>query len=352
MSLNRYKFFSFLFLTFFLSLFITSCSPYASNHSSSLTPLSRTQFMMGTSITISLYDHQSEELLDQAFTKIEELENQLSINRTHTLLDEINNNAGIHPTSVPLDMFEVLEKSLYYSKLTEGSFDITIGPLVKLWNIGFPDAHVPSTAEISAALPLVDYSLVSLDPVNQTVYLTHPDMLLDLGGIAKGYTADKIVDLLKSNGVNHAIIDLGGNIYTLGTKVDGSHWKVGVQDPFNPRGDIIGYILTSNQSIVTSGIYERYLEVNGIRYHHILNPSTGYPFDNEIAGITIVSNSSIDGDALSTSVFSKGIPKGLDFVDSLEGIEAIFISIDKEVYVTDGLKESFTLTNNSFKLID
>ncbi|MGL6172994.1 MAG: FAD:protein FMN transferase [Cellulosilyticaceae bacterium] len=352
MTLNKHKLFTPLLMTSLLTLCLVSCSPNSSVPSTPNEPLRRTQFMMGTSITISLYDHQDDAILDEAFALVEDLENQLSINKSNTLLDEVNDNSGIQPIPINESMFEVIQKGLYYSELTDGSFDITVGPLVKLWNIGFPDARVPSSNEIIKALPLVDYTLVSLDEVNKTAYLSQSGMMLDLGGIAKGYTADEIVDLLQSHGVNHAIVDLGGNVYTLGTKVDGSSWKVGVQDPFNPRGDIIGSLPTSNKSIVTSGIYERYLEEDGKKYHHILDPSTGYPFDNEIAGVTIVSDYSIDGDALSTSVFSKGIQDGLTFVESLEGIDAIFISTDKKVYVTEGLKNEFNLTNDTFELVE
>ncbi|MGL4799400.1 MAG: FAD:protein FMN transferase [Cellulosilyticaceae bacterium] len=313
-------------------------------------PLKETRFLMGTAITLTLFDGQDEATLAKAFDAIEALERDLSLNASGTLLDEVNDASGIAPVAVNPSMFDVVEKGLYYSQLTEGSFDISVGPLVKLWNIGFPDARVPSQSEIDATLPLVDYEQVQLDRHAQTIFLTTPGMKLDLGSIAKGYAADVVATLLREAGVQHALIDLGGNIYTLGTKLDGSPWKVGVQDPFNPRGKIIGYIPVANQSIVTSGIYERFLEADGKKYHHILNPSTGYPFDNEIAGITIISDYSVDGDALSTSVFSKGIEEGLTFVESLDGIDAIFISKDSKVYVTKGIKDSFVLDNPNFTL--
>lgn len=330
------------------TLLLSGCTTQTNPPSSE--PLRQTQFMMGTTITISLYDHQDESILKACFDRIAELENALSMNKENTLLDEVNSQSGITPVVVNADMFDVIKKGLYYSNLTEGSFDITIGPIVKLWNIGFPEARVPSQEEIEQNLPLIDFSQVVLDESNQTVFLSQPGMKIDLGGIAKGFTADEMVKILKANDVEHAIIDLGGNVYTLGTKVDGSPWKVGIQDPFNPRGQIIGYIPISNKSAVTSGIYERYLEADGKKYHHILDPSTGYPFENEIAGVTIISDASIDGDALSTSVFSKGIEEGLNFVNSLDGIDAIFISKDKEVYITEGVRDSFVLDNEEFTL--
>lgn len=346
-STNRIKKLLFLGCALFA---LSGCSAPQNTPSEPSPPLKQTQFMMGTTITISLFDHQNEETLTKAFARIAELENTLSINKDNTLLDEVNSAAGTQPTAVNQDMFEVIQKGLYYSALTEGSFDITVGPLVSLWRIGFPEARVPSQVEIDTALPLISYENVLLDVPNQTVYLKNPGMKIDLGGIAKGYAADEVVKILKAAGVEHAIVDLGGNVYTLGSKVDGSPWKVGVQDPFNPRGAIIGYIPLQNKSAVTSGIYERFLEVDGKKYHHLLNPETGYPFDNEIVGVTIISDTSMDGDALSTSVFSKGIQAGLDFVNTLDGIDAIFISRDHQVFITDGIKDIFVLDNPAFTL--
>ncbi|MGL4344346.1 MAG: FAD:protein FMN transferase [Cellulosilyticaceae bacterium] len=349
MNVLRLKYLHVLSLLLVLSLFASGCTS-KKQVSPPSEPLRQTQFMMGTTITISLFDHQDPSILESCFQRISELENALSINKENTLLDEVNNQSGISPVVINEDMFNVIQKGLYYSELTDGSFDISVGPLVKLWNIGFPEARVPSQPEIDAAIPLIDFSKVILDPSNQTVFLSSPGMKIDLGGIAKGFAADEVVEILKASGVEHALVDLGGNVYTLGTKVDGSPWKVGIQDPFNPRGQIIGYVPISNQSAVTSGIYERFLESNGQKYHHILNPDTGYPFDNEIAGVSIISNTSMDGDALSTAVFSLGIQEGLDFVNSLEGIDAIFISKDHKVYTSEGLSDLFVLDNPNFTL--
>lgn len=330
-------------------IFLTACTSNQPTENTS--PLSRTEFLLGTVTTISLYDHQSEEILDLAMQKLKDLEDTLSINKTDTLIDEINDAAGLHPVIVDPDTYHVIEKGLSYSKLTNGAFDITVGPIVKLWNIGFPEARVPSSEEISTTLPLVGFEKVTLNSKDLSVYLTEPGMRLDLGGIGKGYAADEVAKLLKENGVQSAIIDLGGNVYTLGNKPGNQLWTVGVQDPFNPRGQIIGRLKTANKSIVTSGIYERYLEdETGHKYHHILNPKTGYPYENEIAGVTIVSDYSTDGDALSTSIFAMGVEEGLKFVETLDGIDAIFITLDSKVYVTDDLKDSFILSNPSFTM--
>jgi thiamine biosynthesis lipoprotein len=152
--------------------------------------------------------------------------------------------------------------------------------------------------------------------------------------------------------VKSAIIDLGGNVFALGNRPDGKLWKIGIQDPFEQRGQIIGSIEVKDKSIVTSGIYERFIEKDGKKYHHILNPFNGYPFDNELAGVTIVSDKSIDGDALSTTVFSKGLKGGMEFIEKIQGTEAIFVTKDKEVYITSGLKNNFKITKEEFKIID
>lgn len=329
--------------------FLTACS--IKKTEATVEPLRRTEFLLGTVVTISLYDHQSEEILDLAMNKLKELEDTLSINKTGTLIDQVNEAAGITPVVVDENTYKVIEKGLTYSKLTNGAFDITIGPIVKLWNIGFPEARVPSADEVKQTLPLVGFDKVILDSAHSSIYLTDKGMHLDLGGIGKGYAADEMAALLRENGVKHAIIDLGGNIYTLGDKPGNQLWTIGVQDPFNPRGKTIGRLKTANKSIVTSGVYERFVkDESGKQYHHILSPKTGYPYENQIAGVTIVSDSSTDGDALSTAVFAMGVEEGLAFVETLEGVDAIFITLDSKIYTTNGIQDNFVLTNEAFTL--
>ncbi|MCR1951716.1 FAD:protein FMN transferase [Clostridium sp. DSM 100503] len=313
-------------------------------------PLTRTELLMGTVVSVTLYDSNDESILDNVFKKVKELESTLSINENGTLVDKINESAGIEPVKVDYDTYTVIKKGLEYAKLSNGLFDISVGPIVKLWNIGLPEAKVPTQEEIDSKIPLVGYSDVELNEEESTVFLKKHGMMIDLGGVAKGYTADVISDMLTEEGVKSAIIDLGGNIFAHGTKVDGSTWRIGIQNPFSDRGDIIGTITVKNKSIVTSGIYERYIEKDGIKYHHILSPKTGYPYENEIVGITIISDKSSDGDALSTSVFAMGVEEGMKFVNTQEGIDAIFVTKDNQIYITDGIRDIFKLTNTDFKL--
>jgi len=335
----------YLLLIFSLAI-LGSCS----KNNKVIEPLSKSEVLMGTVVTISLYDSKDEAILDKVFNKVKEFEAILSINENGTLVDEINDEAGIKPVKVDDDTYNIVKKSLEYSKLSNGLFDISVGPIVKLWNIGLPEARVPSQEEITEKLPLIGYNDIEIDDTNKTVFLKRKGMMIDLGGIAKGYTADVISDMLTEEGVKSAIINLGGNVFAHGKKINGDDWKIGIQNPFTERGGIVASITTSNKSVVTSGIYERYIEQDGVKYHHILNPSTGYPYDNEIAGITIVSDKSTDGDALSTSVFAMGVEEGMKFVNTLDGIDAIFITKDYKVYITDGLKSIFTLTNSDFTL--
>lgn len=339
----------FTLISIVVTIITVACSGESSTKYSS--PISKTDFFMGTVVKISLYDKKDESIITKAFDRIKEIENEVSINKQGTELQRLNSFAGKSPLKVKDDTYVIIKKGLEYSKLSQGSFDITIGPIVKLWSIGLPEAKVPTELEISDKLKLVGYRDVKINE-DKSVFLKKPGMSIDLGGIAKGYTADEVVEVLKQNGVKSAVIDLGGNVFVLGSKTDGQPWKIGIQNPFEVRGKIIGTIDVQNKSIVTSGIYERFIERDGKRYHHILSPFNGYPYNNEIAGVTIVSDKSIDGDALSTTVFSKGLNGGMKFVNETKGIEAIFVTKNKEVYTTNGLKSNFKLTNEDFKVMN
>lgn len=313
-------------------------------------PLSKSELLMGTVISVTLYDSDDESILNDIFNKIKELEATLSINENGTLVDKINSSAGIEPVKVDDDTYSVIKKGVEYSNISNGLFDITIGPLVKLWSIGLPEQKLPTQEEIASKLPLIDYNDLVLDDSEKTVYLKRPGMMIDLGGIAKGFTADIISEILTEKGVESAIINLGGNIFAHGSKNKTDFWKIGIQSPLSERGGIIGSIQVKNKSVVTSGTYERYFEENGVKYHHILNPKTGYPYENNIAGITIVSDKSVDGDALSTSVFAMGVEDGLKFVNSRDGIDAIFVTNDNKIYLSNGIKDNFTLSNSDFTI--
>ena len=334
-----------IFISLILMIFIVGCSTKDVDN-----PISRTEIIMGTTVGVTLYENGSEEVLDKVFKRVQEIENLVSINKEETEIDKLNENAGISPVKLSDTSFEIIEKALYYSKLSTGGYDLTVGPLVKLWNIGLPEAKVPTQEEIDEVIKNIDYKKVVLNKDTKEVFLSQKGMLLDLGSIAKGYAADEIVKILKEENINSAIIDLGGNIYALGLKEGNKNWKIGIQNPFDNRGKIVGSLEVSNKTVVTSGVYERYIEQDGQTYHHILNPETGYPYETDIAGVSIIADKSIDGDALSTLVFTKGLEKGLELVENIDGVDAIFITNNKEVYVTKDLKDNFKITNEEFIL--
>lgn len=337
-----------LFLAIFISLI--SCNKNNSTNTSN-DKLSKTEYFMGTVLTITLYDTNNEEIIEKAFKRVKEIEALVSINTEGTELDKVNEKAGIEPVKVSNDTFNIVKKGLEYTKETKGYFDISIGPIVKLWSIGLPEAKIPTKEEISDKLQYINYDNIILDEKNQSIFLKEKGMILDLGAIAKGYTADEISSILIEEGITRAIIDLGGNVFALGEKSENTPWKIGVQNPDATRGEIVGILSIKNKSIVTSGIYERFIEDDlGNRYHHILSPFTGYPYDNEVAGVTIISNKSIDGDALSTSLFAMGVEKGLEFANNRENIEAIYITKDNKIYLSEGVRDMFQLTNEDFTL--
>ncbi|HHU20168.1 MAG TPA: FAD:protein FMN transferase [Bacilli bacterium] len=338
-------------LLFIIGLFIlTACQ---SNQSDLLdTPHRETEFLLGTAVSLSVYDADKEYVIDQALERIEQLEYMLSDEIEATEVDQINKSAGIEPVQVSEELYDLIKQSIEYGEVSDGGFDVTIGPLTNLWRIGYDDARKPANNEIKQVLPLIDDKKIELDDESQSIYLPEGNMQLDFGAIAKGYITDQVHELFIEEGVTTAIIDLGGNIFVMGHRPQGDEWNVGIQNPFLARGEIIGRIRASDQSIVTSGIYERYLEVDGVQYHHLLDPNTGYPFDNEIAGVSIVSDASIDGDALSTVVFTKGLEAGKAFIETYQGAEAIFITKDREVILSSGLVDIFELTNDHFELIE
>ena len=338
-----------LFMSIFFLAFIGFLLLKSSNSESKY---NKSYFYLGTVNEITLFNikkSQSEQILNKCDKILRDIENKMSDTIVSSDVSKINNNAGSF-VKVSSDTFFVIEEAIKYSNLSNGNFDITIGPISDLWAIGTENARIPSTEEIQKYLNLVNYKNVTLNKNDSSIKLEKDNMKIDLGAIAKGYAADVIANYLKSNNVNSAIINLGGNVYTIGNKSNNEPFTVGIQDPTMPRGNSIGNIKVSNKSVVTSGIYERYIESENKIYHHILNPSSGYPFDNELSSVTIISDKSISCDALSTSAFGLGLESGLNLIESIDNVDAIFITKNKEIYLTSNLSDKFTLTDNSFKI--
>nr|WP_207731439.1 FAD:protein FMN transferase [Clostridium botulinum] len=313
-------------------------------------PVSRETYLMGTIINIKAYGKDADKAVQASVDKISDIENKMSLNISTSEVNKINKNAGIAPVKVSKNTFDVVKASLIYSEKSKGSFDITVEPLVSLWGIGTDKARIPSKDEISNALKLINYKDVIINEKESTVMLKRKGQAIDLGAIAKGYAADELKKVLLTHNVSSAFLSLGGNVYVLGNKPDKTPWKIGVQNPLEPRGNPLGIISVSDKSIVTSGNYERFFERNGKRYHHIFDTKTGYPAEKGLISVSIISDKSIDGDALSTSVYTLGLDEGKKLIESLTDVEAVFVTNDKKVYITSGLKDTFRLEDSSFKL--
>ncbi|MCG7408132.1 FAD:protein FMN transferase [Paenibacillus sp. ACRRX] len=312
----------------------------------------KSYFIFDTIVTVKIYDSRAN---DQDFEQINSLMKDIESEMSRTLetseLYKLNAQAGTGPVQVSKPLYQVIETSLDYAARTHGRFDPSIGPLVNMWNIGHDDARVPAKTEIDTGLKLLGYDKVKLDKSNMTVSL-EKDMVLDLGGIGKGYAADVIADYVRDQGYKSAIIDLGGNIYAVGQKPGGMDWTIGVQDPNESRGNQIGRMKVADKTIVTSGVYERYFVKDGKHYHHILDSKTGYPVVNNLNSVTIVTDRSTDADALSTSAFSLGLQEGMAFIESKTEAEAIFITTDQKVYCSSGIKKYFELTNEAYQFAE
>lgn len=315
--------------------------------------ISNTYYNLGTINEVTLYDvnkKTGEKILEECGSILMDIDNKMSNTIKSSDVSKINKNAGKAYTKVSKDTYYVIKKSIEFSNISNDTFDISVGPLIDLWSIGTDNAKVPNKEEIENILPLVDYSKILLNDENISVKLSEENMKIDLGGIAKGYAADKIYDYLKSENIKSAIINLGGNILTLGSKNNDQPFSIGIQDPTMPRGNSIGNIKVTNKSVVTSGIYERYIEKDNKIYHHMLNPHTGYPFENNLNSVTIVSDESIICDALSTTTFGLGLDNGMKLIESLDNVDAIFITKDKKIYLSSNLKDKFNLTDTSFSI--
>ena len=298
-------------------------------------PVTKTGFYFDTVIQITLYDSSKEHLIDACFEMAEAFEKLVSATVTDSDIDRLNR-AGGTPVAVSEETLALLKEGLSYCRMSRGAFDITIGALSNLWDIKNNPGRLPDQSDIDHACATVGYEYILID--GNEVTLTNPETQLDLGAIAKGYIADRMKEYLVENGVTQGIINLGGNVLTLGPKADGTSYKIGIQRPFAEDGSSIMTVEVTDQTVVTSGIYQRYFESDGVIYHHILDPDTGYPIQNGLLSVTIICEKSVDGDALSTTCFALGPEKGMELVESLADTEAVFITDDYKIVTSSGMK--------------
>ncbi|HVP18390.1 MAG TPA: FAD:protein FMN transferase [Spirochaetia bacterium] len=327
-----------------LTLFLGACAICSAACDA---PLSKTEEILWTTCTITLYDHAVQKTLDSAFERLREIHGRMSVNVPGSELDATSASAGKAPVHVTEDVFLVARKALDLARLSNGLFDPTVGPLIRVWKINKDHPDVPPQQDIDRARTLVDWREVALDDDARTIFLARPGMELDLGGLVKGYAADEAARVLSSRGVMSAIIDLGGDIFAMGRNRAGQAWKIGVQNPDAGRGSFMGIARVIDKAVVTSGVYEHYFIKNGKRYHHLMDTRTGYPVDNGLESVTVITKSSMDADGLGLALFCLGKVEGLALGQRL-GLGVVMIDDNHKVYVTPGTKQFFTLTDTHF----
>ncbi len=288
--------------------------------------------LFDTVIRVQILDPAEPEVIDGVKKLCKYYDTLFSKTSEESDIYRINTAAGA-PVEVSQDTLTLLKKGIYYGDLSNGLFDITVGSVSNIWDFKAETPAVPAPETAASAVSHIGYKNIIIE--ENTVRLLDPYTLIDVGAIAKGYIADRIRDYLKENDVKHAVIDLGGNILVLGTKTDGSKYNIGIQKPFDETGNPITSVKIENQSVVTTGIYQRYFEIDGKIYHHVLNPHTGFPCENNLYSVTIITDSSLTADALSTVCYLLGYEKGMKLVNQLDNVDAIFITNDEVLHYSD-----------------
>lgn len=291
-------------------------------------------FYLDTVITLTAYTEDRQALKD-ALQECGRLEQILSRTVEGSDVWRVNHAEG-EPVAVSDETAAVLRKAHEISQRTNGAFDVTVAPASVLWDFTSEgEKKLPDPEALREAAALIDYRQLKLEGNTVTLPM---GMMIDLGAIAKGYIADRIAEYLQERGVRNATLSFGGNIVCIGQKPDGTDWKIGIQDIDRPTGEYMLVASCAEGSVVTSGIYERGFDLNGIRYHHLLSTEDGMPVQNELASVTVFAARSMEGDALSTAAFVLGTEKGLELIESMDGVEAVFIARDRSVTCSSGAK--------------
>ena len=294
--------------------------------------------LMGASIHLTIFHEDAQNLLLQSEQLLHLYKNRFSANDADSELMEINLQAGKKAVQVHPELFELIELGKKHSIAANSYLNIAIGPLVQTWRIGFSDAKLPSEEEIQRLLKITDPEEIVLNDSNREVYLSKEGMRIDLGALAKGYIADKLKEFLVEQGVQSGIIDLGGNILTIGENPTFQRpWRIGIQNPALDRGEHVAVIEVSDASVVTSGIYERQLVVDGKTYHHIFDRTTGYPMETELASVTIVAEKSVDCEIWTTRLFGQNPYDIIEEIEQQPGLEAFVITKNQKMMYTSGI---------------
>ncbi len=300
---------------------------------------SKDVFAMDTYMSVTAYGEKAQAAVDSAVAEIERLDALLSTGNADSEIGQINANGGGILSS---DTACLVEKSLELYQETEGAFDIAIYPVMRAWGFTDENYQVPSADTLAGLLKLADVSLIHYDRDASQLSFEKQGVEIDLGGIAKGYTSSRIMDIFREYGIKSGLVNLGGNVQALGTKADGSLWRIAIQNP-NSENGYLGVLSTADKAVITSGGYERYFEQDGKIYHHIIDPDTGYPAENGLISVTIVSSDGMLADGLSTSLFIMGKDRAAAYWRA-HSKEFDMILMDEEdmIYVSEGIADSFS----------
>lgn len=302
-------------------------------------PVSQEVFAMDTYMTVTAYGENAEEAVAEAVAEIERLDELLTATTDGGEIYAVNHSGGGELSS---DSMYLLGRSEELYEATDGAFNITIFPVMDAWGFVSDEFAVPSADELQEKLSLVDFEQLEIDQENSCVEMHKDGMAIDLGGIAKGYTSTRIADIFREHEIESGLINLGGNVHVVGNKTDGTKWKVGIQSPESDE-EYLGVLAVSACAVITSGGYERYFEEEGITYHHIIDPETGYPANNGLISVTIISKDGTLADGLSTSLYIMGLEDAKEFWKKhSEEFDAILLTEEKELYVTEGIADDFS----------
>lgn len=302
-------------------------------------PASKEFFAMDTYMEVDAYGNNGEKAVAKAEKEVNKLDSILSTGKSTSEISKLNKNKK---QVVSADTMSLIKESVKISKETNSAFNPTIYPLMELWGFTTKNYYVPKDNEIKPLLNYMDINNIKIDESKNEVSFKDSNMKIDLGAIAKGYTSSKIIDIFKENNIKSGMVTLGGNVQVLGKKPDGSLWKVGIQNPIG-EDEYLGVLQTSDKAVITSGGYERNFTKNGKIYHHILDPSNGYPANNGLTSVTIISSDGTLADALSTSLFVMGKDKAIDFYKkSNYNFDFILYTSDNKLIISDGIEDIFS----------
>ena len=312
--------------------FISACS-------SRLEIYHRSQYQMGTIVELTVVapsENSADEAMTAGFSEIRRLDELLSVYKENSEYSKINQMAGIEPVAVSPDTFVLIQKGLEAGRMTDGGFDIAIGPAVKLWGVTEAQ-HIPSPEELKQIKPLVAMDKVVIDPVRRTVFLKEKGMRIDSGGNGKGFAADKVKTVLLNHGIHSGIVALAGDLKVFGKKPNGELWRVGISHP-RIKGKVLAYLDLTDKAISTAGDYERFFMKDGIIYHHILDPKTLQPA-RECQSVSLVSDEGIIADSLDTGIFVMGPEKGMALIEKLPYLGGVIVDKNGKILVSSNLKD-------------